>query len=83
MQASVAMAGDLEAAESGEALARLLWLLEDLMYRDLLKGTGWGRRRQRFRDLLEAAKTVSQVDNHFGLFLALSSTASLLKCIGS
>ncbi len=50
-----------ETAETGPDFARLMWLYEDLIYEDLLKGTGWGRRRGWFREQLETVKTVSQV----------------------
>lgn len=42
-------------------LARLMWLVEDLIYDDLLKGTGWGRRRGWYREQLESCRTISQV----------------------
>ena len=48
------------AAEPRE-FARLLWMLEYLIYDDLLRGTGWGRRRGWFRDTLDKCKTLSQV----------------------
>lgn len=51
----------LRVAHSGRAWARLLWLMENLMYDDLLKGTGWGRKRSWFREQLEECNTVSQV----------------------
>lgn len=38
-----------------------MWILENLIYNDLLKGTGWGRRRVWFREQLELCNTVSQV----------------------
>ena len=42
-------------------LARLMWLVEDLIYDDLLKGTGWGRRRGWYREQLESCRTIAQV----------------------
>lgn len=41
--------------------ARLLWMLEYLVYDDLLRGTGWGRKRGWFRDTLDKAKSLGQV----------------------
>lgn len=38
-----------------------MWLVEDLIYDDMLKGTGWGRRRSWYREQLEACRTISQV----------------------
>ena len=52
---------ELQSATTGRDFARLLWLVEDLIYTDLLKGTGWGRKRVWFREQLEACNTVSQV----------------------
>ena len=46
---------------TGPELARLLWLIEELLYEDLLKGSGWGRRRGWFREQLEATRHVAQV----------------------
>ena len=42
-------------------LARLLWMMEQLMYDDLLRGTGWGRKRGWFRDSLDKCRTLAQV----------------------
>ena len=44
-------------------MARLLWMLEQLMYDDILRGTGWGRKRGWFRDSLDKCRTLEQV--HF------------------
>ena len=52
---------ELQSATTGPEFARLLWLVEDLIYTDLLKGTGWGRKRVWFREQLEACNTVAQV----------------------
>lgn len=41
--------------------ARLLWMLEYLIYDDLLRGTGWGRKRGWFRDTLDKCKSLGQV----------------------
>ena len=46
---------------TGPQFARLLWLIEDLLYEDLLRGSGWGRRRGWFRDQLEATRNIAQV----------------------
>lgn len=62
-QAQAAILAELEVAETAQELARLLWLIEELMYTDLLRGTGWGRKRNRFREQLEASKTIAQVTN--------------------
>jgi len=42
-------------------MARLLWMLEQLMYDDILRGTGWGRKRGWFRDSLDKCRTLAQV----------------------
>lgn len=36
-------------------------MTEELLYEDLLKGSGWGRRRGWFREQLEATRNVAQV----------------------
>lgn len=51
----------LPKAATGVHFARLLWLIEELLYEDLLKGSGWGRRRSWFRDQLEATRNIAQV----------------------
>ncbi len=51
---------ELEKAEGGTDFARLAWLVEDLIYDDLLKGTGWGRRRGWCRERLEECRTLAQ-----------------------
>ena len=61
LQARAAVLATVERAESCQQLARAMWLVEDLVYDDLLKGTGWGRRRSWFRERLEVAGTLSQV----------------------
>ncbi len=61
MQARAAVQGRLAHASSAWELARLMWLVEDLIYDDMLKGTGWGRRRGWYREQLEACRTISQV----------------------
>ena len=43
-------------------MARLLWMLEQLMYDDILRGTGWGRKRGWFRDSLDKCRTLAQVN---------------------
>ncbi len=60
-QARAAVLASLHKASGGPSFARLLWLIEDLIYDDLLKGTGWGRRRGWFRERLEHCVTVAQV----------------------
>ena len=44
-----------------QKLARCLWLAEELIYDDLLKGTGWGRRRGWFKEKADGAATVAAV----------------------
>lgn len=46
---------------AGPAMARLLWMVEDLTYEEALRGTGWGRRRGWFRDALHKSTTLAQV----------------------
>ena len=58
--------------------ARLMWLVEDLVYDDLLKGTGWGRRRGWFREQCEACATLSQV-SALAPDLATMSPASCVR----
>ena len=45
-------------------MARLLWMLEQLMYDDILRGTGWGRKRGWFRDSLDKCRTLAQVEEY-------------------
>ena len=60
-------------------MARLLWMLEQLMYDDILRGTGWGRKRGWFRDSLDKCRTLAQVNagtlqscsSHMGVHTAL------------
>lgn len=54
------MSAELAKAEDGPGFARLAWLVEDLVYDDLLKGTGWGRRRGWCRERLEECRTLAQ-----------------------
>ena len=60
-QARAAVLAALRTADRMSDLARLMWLVEDLIYDDLLKGTGWGRRRGWYREQLESSRTISQV----------------------
>ncbi|KAK9832062.1 hypothetical protein WJX81_003439 [Elliptochloris bilobata] len=60
LQARAAVSAELAKAEDGPAFARLAWLVEDLVYDDLLKGTGWGRRRGWCRERLEECCTLAQ-----------------------
>jgi hypothetical protein len=60
-QARAAVLNRLRVAATPLEFARLMWLVEDLVYDDLLKGTGWGRRRGWFREQCEACATISQV----------------------
>lgn len=55
------MLANLRTAAGGPKFAKLLWLIEDLIYNDLLKGTGWGRKRGHFRERLEHCKTTAKV----------------------
>ncbi|KAK9824314.1 hypothetical protein WJX72_009375 [[Myrmecia] bisecta] len=59
-QARAAVLELLTRVQAGREFAKLMWLVEDLMYDDLLKGTGWGRRRGWYREQLEDCQTVSQ-----------------------
>ena len=59
----------LPQATTGPDFARLLWLIEELLYEDLLKGSGWGRRRGWFREQLEAVRNVAQVSTIFSCVL--------------
>ena len=61
LQSRAAVQALLPKATSGPEFARLLWLIEELLYEDLLKGSGWGRRRGWFREQLEATRNVAQV----------------------
>lgn len=61
LQSRAAVQALLPKTTSGPAFARLLWLIEDLLYEDLLKGSGWGRRRSWFREQLEATRNIAQV----------------------
>ena len=61
LQARSAVLAALTKADRMSDLARLMWLVEDLIYDDLLKGTGWGRRRGWYREQLESCRTLSQV----------------------
>lgn len=54
-----------QAATEPRDFARLLWMLEYLIYDDLLRGTGWGRKRGWFRDTLDKCKSLSQVSDGF------------------
>ncbi len=60
-QAQAAVAAEVRRAATPQEFARLLLLTEDLVYVDLLKGTGWGRRRNWCKDQLEACRTLAQV----------------------
>ncbi|KAK9840515.1 hypothetical protein WJX84_003514, partial [Apatococcus fuscideae] len=60
LQARAAVEKLVQAAETGPQLGRLIWLIEELTYDDLLKGTGWGRRRSPFREQLEQCRTLHQ-----------------------
>ena len=64
-QARSAVLAALRKADQMSDLARLMWLVEDLIYDDLLKGTGWGRRRGWYREQLESCRTLSQVSREF------------------
>ena len=61
LQSRAAVQALLPKATSGVDFARLLWLMEELLYEDLLKGSGWGRRRSWFRDQLESTRNIAQV----------------------
>ncbi len=61
-QARAAVEKLVHAAETGPQLGRLMWLIEELAYDDLLRGTGWGRRRSAFREQLEQCHTLHQVE---------------------
>lgn len=61
LQSRAAVQSLLPKATTGPEFARLLWLIEELLYEDLLKGSGWGRRRGWFREQLEATRNVAQV----------------------
>ena len=61
LQSRAAVQALLPKATTGVDFARLLWLMEELLYEDLLKGSGWGRRRSWFRDQLESTRNVAQV----------------------
>lgn len=58
------MSAELARAADGPGFARLAWLVEDLVYDDLLKGTGWGRRRGWCRERLEECRTLAQARTH-------------------
>ncbi|KAL3155854.1 hypothetical protein ABBQ32_012863 [Trebouxia sp. C0010 RCD-2024] len=60
LQSRAAVQALLPKTTTGPAFARLLWLIEELLYEDLLKGSGWGRRRSWFRDQLEATRNIAQ-----------------------
>ncbi|KAK9837057.1 hypothetical protein WJX84_002033 [Apatococcus fuscideae] len=60
LQARAAVERLVRAAETGPQLGRLMWLVEELTYDDLLKGTGWGRRRSAFREQLEQCRNLHQ-----------------------
>ncbi|KAL0046805.1 hypothetical protein WJX82_010406 [Trebouxia sp. C0006] len=60
MQSRAAVQSLLPRTTTGPEFARLLWLTEELLYEDLLKGSGWGRRRGWFREQLEATRNVAQ-----------------------
>ena len=64
MQAKAAVSAELARAGDGPGFARLAWLVEDLVYDDLLKGTGWGRRRGWCRERLEECRTLAQARAH-------------------
>lgn len=61
LQSRAAVQALLPRAATGSDFARLLWLIEELLYEDLLKGSGWGRRRGWFREQLEAVHNIAQV----------------------
>ncbi len=61
LQSRAAVQSLLPKTITGPDFARLLWLIEELLYEDLLKGSGWGRRRGWFREQLEATRNVAQV----------------------
>ena len=61
LQSRAAVQALLPKAATGQDFARLLWLIEELLYEDLLKGSGWGRRRGWFRDQREATRNIAQV----------------------
>lgn len=63
LQSRAAVQALLPKTTTGPAFARLLWLIEELLYEDLLKGSGWGRRRSWFRDQLEATRNIAQVQS--------------------
>ena len=70
MQARAAVSAELAKAGDGPGFARLAWLVEDLVYDDLLKGTGWGRRRGWCRERLEECRTLAQA-RHMALVYGL------------
>jgi hypothetical protein len=89
-QARAAVLIRLQKVSEPREFARLMWLVEDLAYDDLLKGTGWGRRRGWFREQLEATATLSQVrealylaGHHFSVWRGLMMGIEEAICSGN
>lgn len=61
LQARAAVLATVSQAVSCEQLARAAWLVENLVYDDLLKATEWAQQRLQFRRALQEARTVAQV----------------------
>ena len=60
-QAAEAVKAELTRAATAEDFARLLFISEDMVYVDVMKGTGWGRKRSWCKDQLESCQTLAQV----------------------
>ena len=61
LQAAQAVKAELKKAETAHQFARILFIAEDLVYVDAMKGTGWGRKRSWCKDQLETCQTLAQV----------------------
>lgn len=61
VQAAEAVKAELQHAKTAQDFARLLFIAEDLVYVDVMKGTGWGRKRSWCKDQLEICQTLAQV----------------------
>lgn len=56
------MVSELKRAENAQDFARMLFIVEDMVYVDVMKGTGWGRKRSWCKDQLETCRTMAQVN---------------------